>query len=61
MKQCVTFLKKATILTFLYTPSNAEFKSISSALQYSEFADGLIKEMLRASTIKECLKKSNQL
>ena len=48
-------LKKGYNLTFLYTPSNGEFENISSTLQYSEFADELIKEMLRASTIKECL------
>ena len=48
-------------ITFFYTLSNAEFKNNSSALKNSEFVGEAIKEMLRASTIKECLTVINPL
>ena len=54
-------LKNGYKLSFLYTPSNAEFKNNSSALKISEFVDESIKEMFRAGTIKECLIKPKVL
>ena len=54
-------LKNGYKLPSLYTPSNAEFKSNSSALKNSEFIEESIKEMLRAGTVKECLTKPKVL
>ena len=54
-------LKNGYKLPLLYTPSNAEFKNNSSALKNSEFIEESIKEMLRASTVKECLTKPKVL
>ena len=44
-------LKNSYKLPFLYTPSNAEFKSNSSAFKILEFVEESIKEMLRAGTV----------
>ena len=54
-------LKNDCKLTFLYTPSNAEFKNNSWALKNSEFVEESVKEMLRAGTVKECLPKPKVL
>ena len=54
-------LKNGYKLPFLCTRSNAEFKNNSSALKNSAFVEESVKEMFRASTIKECLTKPKVL